>query len=531
MARTPLFRDVMHTLRLASWLEQKRLTTAEGLERIALSRRRFLGAAAAASAVVACGEGSDELGTTRLAAKKKGAAIDVGIVGAGFAGLCCADELRRWGIAATLHEASDRVGGRCWSLPGVFPGQVAERGGELIDNLHKTLLGYANEFGLVKEDYNKQPGEIFYRFGGQAHPESTVVDEYRAFVAAMRKDLNVLGAPNADGWTEADRALDLTTLRQYLETRGAGPVIRGALDVAYTIEYGLDTDQQSALNLLLFIHADKRSRFQPFGVFSDERYHIVGGNQAIAEGIRQRLTGPLHLGRRLVRVRRQADGRVELTFKQGNTTLTAVHDEVVLTLPFSVLRTVDLDASLGLPTWKRAAIEQLRYGTNAKLLIGFNGRPWRTLGSNGTAYSDLPNLQNTWETNPTGATTTRAVLTDYTGGAHGASLNPAKAQNAAEDFVADLNQIYPGAAAQATRDAKGKLLVHLEQWSTNPNSLGSYTCNHPGYFTTIADNEGKPVGNLHFAGEHTSSFYEWQGFMEGAALSGIRAAGEVLGAI
>ena len=49
--------------------------------------------------------------------------------------------------------------------------------------------------------------------------------------------------------------------------------------------------------------------------------------------------------------------------------------------------------------------------------------------------------------------------------------------------------------------------------------------------TTIADNEAKPVGNLYFAGEHTSSFYEWQGFMEGAALSGVRAAGEVYAAL
>ena len=40
--------------------------------------------------------------------------------------------------------------------------------------------------------------------------------------------------------------------------------------------------------------------------------------------------------------------------------------------------------------------------------------------------------------------------------------------------------------------------------------------------------EGKAIGNLLFGGEHTSSFYEWQGFMEGAALSGLRTAGEVL---
>ena len=48
----------------------------------------------------------------------------------------------------------------------------------------------------------------------------------------------------------------------------------------------------------------------------------------------------------------------------------------------------------------------------------------------------------------------------------------------------------------------------------------------PGYFTRIAHAEAVPVQNLFFAGDHTSSFYEWQGFMEGAVLSGLRAASE-----
>ena len=47
-------------------------------------------------------------------------------------------------------------------------------------------------------------------------------------------------------------------------------------------------------------------------------------------------------------------------------------------------------------------------------------------------------------------------------------------------------------------------------------------------FTTIAGWESAPVGNLLFAGEHTNSFYEWQGFMEGALLSGIDAAAQIL---
>jgi monoamine oxidase len=38
----------------------------------------------------------------------------------------------------------------------------------------------------------------------------------------------------------------------------------------------------------------------------------------------------------------------------------------------------------------------------------------------------------------------------------------------------------------------------------------------------------EPAGNLFFAGEHTDSFHNFQGFMEGAASSGERAAGLIL---
>jgi len=86
----------------------------------------------------------------------------------------------------------------------------------------------------------------------------------------------------------------------------------------------------------------------------------------------------------------------------------------------------------------------------------------------------------------------------------------------------------PGVKAAAMKSSQG-YVAHMEHWPSNPLTRGSYTCYTPGQFTTIADNESKPVGNLYFAGEHANSFYIWQGFMEGALLSGITAASQVLG--
>ncbi len=460
--------------------------------------------------------------------------VSVGIVGAGLAGLVCADRLEAAGVVPTLYEASYRTGGRCFTLGGAFggpvtfPGQVAERGGEFIDTGHKTMLAYAQEFDLAKEDVNKEPGEVFYYFDGQHVPEEDIVDEYRDFVDAMHDDLQASsGAPTADEHNDADVILDHTTLEEYLITRGAGPTISEAIKQAYIAEYGREIDEQSALNFLLFIHADKRSKFTPFGVFSDERYHLTQGNEQIPAAIQDRLDAPIHLDHRLVKVKKTAAGKIELTFKKGNQTVVKVHDAVVITVPFTVLRGITLDASLALPAWKTQAIQEIGYGNNAKLMLGFESRIWQTLGSNGASYSDLTNHQATWETNPTAPTTTR-IITDYSGGLRGALLNPGAVQAEASAFLADLENVFPGAAAAATRIQANKLRAHLEHWPSNPLTQGSYTSYEPGQFTTIAGNEGKSVGNLYFAGEHTNSFYEWQGFMEGACLSGIDAADAIL---
>ena len=540
MSRSPLFGNLARAMRIALYCEKHNISTSQGLEQLAAleervarwreSRREFL----TLSTVDALGAVARHFGCTHTA-PALGSDVKVGIVGAGLAGLACGYELKKNGIAATLYEASNRVGGRCFSLGGSFagpvnfPNQVVERGGEFIDNLHKTMLGYARQFGLTLEKVPKQPGEIFYYFNGQHYPESVVVDEYRNFVAAMRVDLlNLSPAPTADKHTDADVLLDKTNLLDYLETRKAGDVIKAAIKATYTAEFGLELHEQSCLNLLLFIHADKRANFTPFGFFSDERYQIIGGNEQIVQGLRNQLQGQINLGMRLVKVRKDATNRIELTFFNGSKTTSVAYDAVVLAIPFTVLREVELDASLDLPDWKRNAINLLSYGTNSKMMVGFNSRPWVALGSNGSSYSNLLNHQCTWESNPTKATNTQAVLTDYSSGKRGALLNPNQVQQEARRFLDDLDFVYPGAFAAAKRDGSN-LQVHLEHWPSNPLAKGSYACCYnPGQFTTIAGNESCPIGNLYFAGEHTNSFYEWQGFMEGAALSGIQAAKDIL---
>ena len=560
MARSRKFDALRRALRLTRVAEERQLSTPsaralrdehESAARSTLSRRLFLGGAAAGAGVM--------LGVVprARAAGKYATNARIAILGGGLAGLACADALRAQGVTATIYEAhASRVGGRVYSNRS-FGAQVAENGGELIDNQHKLMLGYAQELGLAREDLVKAPGETAYRFFGQSWSEEDVVDQMRELVARMRPDLQALSAaPSFFNHSASDVLLDHTSLEEYLSTRGPDlPLATAAMKKAYIAEYGREPSEQSCLNMLLFFHLDRRSSFDPFAT-SDERFHLVGGNDAIASGIADRLPGPIVHGARITRIRKNAFGQYALTL--SGSTVEELADALVIALPFSVLRTIVLDPSLGLSPDQLRAINDLGYGYNAKTMIQFDSRPWATLyGSNGTVYSDLPNVQNVWETNYTLAGPT-AILTDYSGGTRGQALqypvvtppgggspitgcstchigspsakviDPAVVQGQVEAFLTDLDQVYPGVKAAASRSVDGAYKAHFAHWLRQSTSRGSYTCYLPGQFTSICGLESVPAGLMKFAGEHADSFYNYQGFMEGALTSGIRAAGELL---
>lgn len=564
MSHSRLFSEVLRSLRIARECNELKISTAEGIERTEESeyrsarqaprRREFLKYAGMGAAAVGLH------GLTRSAFGKSSTAPRIAIVGGGLGGLVCADTLRKIGIAATIYEGRpDRVGGRCHSNPDDFPGQVAEFGGEMIDNGGKTMLGYATEFKLDVEDYLKEPGNICYDFGGTTHSNADVVDQFRVFVANAQPDLRSMSNnPTALSHTPADVALDSIDLATYLSQRAAGlPLIQSLLNVAYISEYGLECSQQSSLNLLQFIQLNRRSNFNPYGA-SDERYHITGGNDQVPRLIAARLPGPVLQGTFLTRLSRNASGKYVLEFRGASQPVTA--DAVVLAMPFSTLRNVVLDSSLGLPPEKTNAIQKLGYGAAGKNIVGFNGRPWAKYGSNGYLYSDRANVQNTWETNWTKAGAT-SILTDFFGGNRGIQLQtlgmPQTQVNCqachgpgspftggsffnmdlsivnghVDRMLTDLDKVWPGAKAAASRQPDGSYVMCRAHWWVQPFSLGCYTNYLPGQFTTIAGIEPIPVGNLYFAGEHTNSFYAWQGFLEGAALSGIAAANTIAGDI
>ena len=514
--RTPLLRTLARALELARVADASGRSAADVVaeDRAARpwTRRDLLATSALAGAGLAlgCARGGDDRGETGR---------EVAIVGGGIAGLACAWRLRRAGVAVRVYEAQQRTGGRMWSLRDRFPdGQVCELGGELIDTGHVHLRALARELGLALDDFRDDDPALardVWWFGGERRSEADLVEAFRPLAAKMDAALSDLPGDVIGYRTPAGaEAIDRMSLAEWLESAGAGGWFRDLLDVAYTTEFGLEIAEQSPWNLLTLIDTEP----DPFRVFgaSDERFHVRGGNDQVPARLAHELGDRIELGHRLEAVRAAADGSYRLAFGAGSGAREVAADHVVLALPFTLLREVEL--SVPLPAVKKKAIAELGYGTNAKLMVGFAERLWRTAGgSNGSVLSDLP-FQLVWEASrmQPGAA---GILVCYTGGKRGVEMGSGTGEEQAKRFAELLDTVFPGVAALRGTQTR----FH---WPSFPWTQASYACYRPGQWTTIAGAEGERVDNLHFAGEHTSA--EFQGYMEGGCSSGLRAAAEVL---
>ena len=519
MARTPLFRHLSRALALARVANATRRPAAEVVDLYrGLTRRDLVRAGALAGAGLA-------LGCDRLRREKPATAAaakgprEVAVVGAGVAGLTCAYRLMQAGVPVRVFEGQKRVGGRMWSQRDHFPeGLVCELGGELVDSGHETIRGLCDEFGLLLDDFEEDDPKLakdVWFFDGRRIRDEEVVEAFRPIAAKIDEAWEtVTGEIVTYAEPSGGEAIDRQSIAQWLDGAGATGWFRKLLDVGYTTEYGREIDEQSAWNLLMMIDTNP----DPFRIFgdSDERFHIRGGNDQVPTKLAAALGDRVETGVRLAALARAADGSYRLSLDAGGTTREVTADRVVVAVPFTLLREVQLDVPL--PPVKRRAIDELGYGTNAKLMVGFSERIWRTQGgSNGSVLTDLP-FQLSWESTrlqPGKA----GILVGFTGGRRGLEIATGTAEQQSEKLVTALERVFPGAAERRI----GEIRFH---WPSFPWVKGSYACYLPGQWTAFAGAEGERVENLHFAGEHTS--YDFQGFMEGGAESGARAAREIL---
>lgn len=431
------------------------------------------------------------------------------IVGAGIAGLTVAWRLQQAGVPIEIVEATKRIGGRIRTVPeaaGTY--LIGELGSEFIDSDHTCLQALIKELGLELTDLSNTDQDLIpttFYFNGQPVSFKTIIHELTPIVAQIEKDLKSLA--NFRNYTTPHpiaSALDQLSLREYLERIPASDWIRKLIEITYTLEFGREAQEQSCLNLLYLIGIEKEN-LSLLGK-CDERFCVAGGNEQIIAKLGDYLASSIKIETALESIRCLSDNRYKVSFRRGEGVIERVYERIVLTVPFSVLRHLELKVDL--PSAKRSAIDRLGYGTNTKLIVGYRDKIWKNkYNHTGNILTDLP-FQNIWENVQSKAHLQEGLLTNFTGGYQGLKLGEATPHFQSQKLNQQLEAIFPGIdevsiPSQALRS----------NWIEDCYQRGSYACYLVGQWTQIYGVEKERIGNLFFAGEHCSEDY--QACMEG----------------
>jgi monoamine oxidase len=464
---------------------------------------------------------SSVAGATAFIPKEKPKLV---IVGAGIGGLTTAYRLSRAGIACEIYEASARTGGRILTQTDfVSGGMHCELGAEYIDSGQTALRDLAKEIGLtienLKEDTSAEP---YYFINKQVYSEREFITGLKAVAGSIKSDIDILSPTGAlevptynSKLSHHPRviALDRLPLAAYLESlKNVDRWMIDLLDVAYRSEYGLETSAQSTLNFLVLIAPITQGAYRIFGD-SDESGVIRGGNEQLTSTLTRllKLKSPIFQNHGLVAIKkRSAD--FKLVFDNAGVTKEVVAKRVVLALPLSVLRNVDGIDKLGLSKRKLQFIKELGYGTNSKLILGFNERFWLTPQAKiKTPLAELISNQSSqriWDASRK-QSGKAGMLTSFFGGKDGAQIPP----NKLSQTLAQIEHMYPAAKASF---ASKQISKH---WPSDSFAKGSYSCPTPGQYTSLIGCASEPEldNRIFFVGEHCS--VDYGGFMNGAVES------------
>jgi monoamine oxidase len=422
---------------------------------------------------------------------------DAIVIGAGFAGVTAARDLRDRGRSVLVLEARDRLGGRTWYRTFADTAHHVEFGGTWVcprwqPHIARELDRYGME--LVE---SPSPNRFGWLLGGElaTNPLPIPVEEWldfeRAIVAidTAAARIRLFEAPLGSAGPDD---LDIP-FQTWLDALSLPTKTREFLLAWAGFYFGNYPSEVSALHILSWVAGFDNSAVGWYvGVSEKLARGTKGLIDAMAEGSEVRVSSP-------VRSVEQSGDRVNVTTRGGESFEAAA---AIVATPVNTWSDVEFSPACGSDKAAMAAERQAGQSVKIWALV-------RNLDGNFYGVGSRSTLK--W------------VSTEYTlpegSLVVGFGCSP-------EDLDVTDGQAVTAAVREFLPDAD-VVATDAHDWNADEFSQGTWMAYRPGQVVRLASGIQAPEGRVAFAGSDLA--WGWAGWIDGAIESGSRAASEIEG--
>lgn len=485
-----------------------------------LTRRKFLGAGAAAGAALALPGAA--AGKRRARKQRR---VDVAIVGAGLAGLAAARDLTKAGHEVCVLEARDRVGGRTLNHQ-ISKGVIAEAGGEYIGPTQHRIAALAKEMGVrTFKTYNQGEDLLYARGQLSRYPASGLPpdpDVQQAVIAAVTQlDSMAAKVPLETPWKAKNAAQwDAMTLEDWSRANVKTELGHQSVITAANAVWGADPADLSLLYVLWYVarSGDSKNR----GSFARlvttqggaQESRFVGGSQLVSDRAARKLGSRVVLESPVRSIHQNGKG-VTVTSDR----LVVHARRAIVAVPPVLL--AEIHFSPDVPRLRRNLARKTVPGHLIKWEAVYPTPFWRDAGLSGQVISDVGPARSTFDNTPPGGTP--GILFGFIGGADAAAASKLSAADRGAAVLRNFVSFF-GPQAGTPVDA------FEMDWSTEAWTRGCPVGHmRPGTLRRYGPALRVPFKRVHWAGTEVATF--WNGYMDGAVESGEVAAKQVMKAL
>ncbi|MFG3044903.1 flavin monoamine oxidase family protein [Streptomyces sp. NPDC048241] len=442
--------------------------------------------------------------------RSKVTAVDVVIVGAGFAGLSAAERLGNMGLSVLVIEGRDRVGGRSYS--GEVAGVKVDLGATWVSERHTAIRDLALRLGCSTTPQFHEGLNLLWMAGQRRTWTGTLpmvepvdLEDLGRVQVELDKLLETIDVDAA--WNSPNASeLDSISFGEWLDQQQAGVSTRTLMTMASKVQWGCNPGDVALLHVLRYIQAVGGLDHMLAVEGGSNQDRITETTQEIAKRLAEHLGDKVVLDTRVGRISQDDNG------------VTVHTDDAVINAKYAIVAAAPehrsyIEFEPALPEKAEGLIRTWPMGALSKAFVAYDKPFWREAGLSGESLMDTGTAFITFDVSPDNGP---GVL-----------------------MVFCVPSVFDGFSPEIRRSRVTKQLVDLfgaqasepidyvdHCWGTEPFAPGGP---HPAVAPFASTSYGsaltEPHGRIHWAGTETAG--EWVGTMNGAVLTGLDTAEQV----